>query len=188
MANPSPRYWKERNFLFLYHDSGRNCVNSPDVGDKPPISARLMQYQLVSAPQTLFHNEKYIPWGTAYWMWEMMLGQENDKGKPTCGLARCSMIDGKPHPKSTAYSLPLLGLVSQSLSTLSATTFQHLSACGRSHSLTETVYFASLSLFGLISSFHVLYSYIWFLSFFRLMTLLWSIFLHNCMLIHNNHK
>jgi len=56
-------------------------------------------------------------------------------------------------------------LVGQSLSTLSAASLQYLSACGRCHSLTETVYFASLSLFGLIRSFHNTFSCIWFLSF-----------------------
>ena len=42
----------------------------------------------------------------------------------------------------------------KSFSTLIATTFQHSSSCRGSHSLTETVYFASLSFFGLVSSFH----------------------------------
>lgn len=45
-------------------------------------------------------------------------------------------------------------LVRQSLSSFCSTSLQHLSASGRCHSLTETVYFASLSLFGLIGSFH----------------------------------
>ena len=45
-------------------------------------------------------------------------------------------------------------LVGQSLSALSATSLENLSACGRCHSLTETVYFAFLSLFRLIRSFH----------------------------------
>lgn len=45
-------------------------------------------------------------------------------------------------------------LVGQSLSTLCSTSLQHLSACGRSHSLAEAVYFTSLSLFGLIGSLH----------------------------------
>ena len=62
---------------------------------------------------------------------------------------------------------PFFKLVGQSLSTLCATTFQHLSACSGSHSLTEAVYFASLSLFGLISSFHDIFSCIGFLSLLR---------------------
>ena len=45
-------------------------------------------------------------------------------------------------------------LVRQSLSALVSTSFQHSSACRRSHSLTESVYLASRSLFGLVSSFH----------------------------------
>ena len=45
-------------------------------------------------------------------------------------------------------------LVGQSLSALVSTSFQHVSACRRCHSLTETVYFASLSFFRLIRSFH----------------------------------
>ena len=45
-------------------------------------------------------------------------------------------------------------LVGKSLSTLITTTFQHSSACRRSHSFTESVYFASLSFLGLVSSFH----------------------------------
>ena len=53
----------------------------------------------------------------------------------------------------------------QSLSALIATTLQNLSASGRCHSLTETVYFALLSLFGLISSFHNTFSCIWFFLF-----------------------
>ena len=44
----------------------------------------------------------------------------------------------------------------KSLSTLISTTFQNLSASRRSHSLTETVYFASLSFFGLVRSFHTI--------------------------------
>ena len=56
-------------------------------------------------------------------------------------------------------------LVGQSLSALIAATLQHLSACRRSHSLTEAVYFTSLSLFGLISSFHNTFSCIWFFLF-----------------------
>ncbi len=56
-------------------------------------------------------------------------------------------------------------LVGKSLSTLISAAFQNLSACGGCHSFTETVYFASLSFFGLIGSFHFL-SPKWFFSFF----------------------
>ena len=49
-----------------------------------------------------------------------------------------------------------VGLVGKSLSTLIATTLQHSSSCRRSHSFTESVYFASLSFLGLVSSFHSL--------------------------------
>ncbi len=45
-------------------------------------------------------------------------------------------------------------LVGQSLTALCSTSFQNLSTCGGSHSLTEAVYFALLSFLGLISSFH----------------------------------
>ena len=55
-------------------------------------------------------------------------------------------------------------LVRQSFSTLISAAFQNLSAGGGSHSLTETVYFTSLSFFGLIGSFHFL-SPKWFFSF-----------------------
>ena len=48
----------------------------------------------------------------------------------------------------------LYSLVGQSLSALSATSLEYLSSCRRCHSLTETVNFAFLSLFGLIRSFH----------------------------------
>ena len=66
------------------------------------------------------------------------------------------------------YSYFLKGrLVGQSLATLIATTFQNLSASRRCHSLTETVYFALLSLFGLECSFHDTFSCIWFFLFFR---------------------
>ena len=47
-----------------------------------------------------------------------------------------------------------LFLVGKSLSTLIATTFQHLSTCRRCHSFSKSVYFASLSFFRLIRSFH----------------------------------
>ena len=47
-----------------------------------------------------------------------------------------------------------LFLVGKSLSTLIAATLQHLSACRRCHSLSKSVYFASLSFFRLIRSFH----------------------------------
>ena len=47
-----------------------------------------------------------------------------------------------------------LFLVGKSFSTLIATTLQHLSACRRCHSFSESVYFASLSFFRLIRSFH----------------------------------
>ena len=40
------------------------------------------------------------------------------------------------------------------LSALVSAPFEYLSACRGSHSLSESVNFASLSLFGLISSFH----------------------------------
>ena len=53
----------------------------------------------------------------------------------------------------------------QSLTALITTTLQNLSACGRCHSLTEAVYFALLSLFGLECSFHNTFSCIWFFSF-----------------------
>ena len=56
-------------------------------------------------------------------------------------------------------------LVGQSLSAFIAASFQHSSACRRCHSLTEAVYFALLSLFGLIRSLHNSFSCIWFLSF-----------------------
>ena len=63
-------------------------------------------------------------------------------------------------------------LVGQSLSTLCSTSLQYLSACGRSHSLAEAVYFTSLSLFGLIGSLHdlspILVFNIFFLYFFAL--------------------
>ena len=49
-------------------------------------------------------------------------------------------------------------LVRKSLATFCSTSLQHLSTCGGSHSLTETVYFALLSFLGLISSFHDLFS------------------------------
>ena len=42
----------------------------------------------------------------------------------------------------------------KSLSTLISAVLQHLSASRRCHSLTETVYFASLSFLGLVGSFH----------------------------------
>ena len=45
-------------------------------------------------------------------------------------------------------------LVRQSLSAFCSASFQYLSSGRRSHSLTETVYFTSLSFFRLISSFH----------------------------------
>ena len=45
-------------------------------------------------------------------------------------------------------------LVGKSLSTFCSASLENFSSCGRCHSLTETVYFALLSLFGLISSFH----------------------------------
>lgn len=57
-------------------------------------------------------------------------------------------------------------LVGQSLSALIAATLQNLSACRRCHSLTETMYLALLSFFGLISSFHNTFSCIWFFLFF----------------------
>ena len=53
----------------------------------------------------------------------------------------------------------------QSLATLIATTFQNLSTSRRCHSLTEAVYFALLSFFGLECSFHNTFSCIWFFSF-----------------------
>ena len=51
-----------------------------------------------------------------------------------------------------------VGLVGKSLSTLIATTLQHSSSCRRSHSFTESVYFASLSFLGLVGSFHFRFS------------------------------
>ena len=42
----------------------------------------------------------------------------------------------------------------KSFSTLVTTTLQYVSACRRGHSFTETVYFASLSFFGLVRSLH----------------------------------
>ena len=62
--------------------------------------------------------------------------------------------------KEFVFIIHLKRLVSKSLSALCSTSLQHLSACGRCHSLTETVYFTSLSLFGLIRSFHFSFSYI----------------------------
>ena len=53
----------------------------------------------------------------------------------------------------------------QSLAALIATTLQNLSTSRRCHSLTEAVYFALLSLFGLECSFHNTFSCIWFFSF-----------------------
>ena len=49
-----------------------------------------------------------------------------------------------------------LFLVGKSLSTLVSATLQHLSACRRSHSLTEAVYVALLSLFRVVGSCHIL--------------------------------
>jgi hypothetical protein len=57
-------------------------------------------------------------------------------------------------------------LVGQSLAALIATTLQNLSASGRCHSLTEAMYFALLSFFGLECSFHDTFSCIWFFLFF----------------------
>ena len=45
-------------------------------------------------------------------------------------------------------------LVGKTLTALISAALQHLSACRRSHSLTEAVYFTSLSFLGLIGSFH----------------------------------
>ena len=42
----------------------------------------------------------------------------------------------------------------ESLSTLVAATLQYVSACRRSHSFSESVYFTSLSFFRLVRSFH----------------------------------
>ena len=80
-----------------------------------------------------------------------------DKGKEFCQILLSVLFFLKRPPKK---------LVGQSLSAFVATTFQHVSACRRSHSLTETVYLALLSLFGLISSFHNTFSCIWFFFFF----------------------
>ena len=79
-----------------------------------------------------------------------------DKGKEFCQILLSVLFFLKRPPKK---------LVGQSLSAFVATTFQHVSACRRSHSLTETVYLALLSLFGLISSFHNTFSCIWFFFF-----------------------
>lgn len=49
------------------------------------------------------------------------------------------------------------------LSTLVSPALQHVFAALRLHSLAETVYFASLSLFGLIGSLHNIYSRSYFL-------------------------
>ncbi len=57
-----------------------------------------------------------------------------------------------------ALVLLIYRLVGKSLSALSSASFQNLSACGGSHSLTEAVYLALLSFLGLISSFHNLFS------------------------------
>ena len=46
----------------------------------------------------------------------------------------------------------------KSLSAFISSSLKHLSSCGGSHSLTETVYFALLSFFGLERSFHNLFS------------------------------
>lgn len=53
----------------------------------------------------------------------------------------------------TVYFAPFF-LVGQSLSAFISTAFQHVSSCGRRHSLAESVHFASLSFLGLIRSFH----------------------------------
>lgn len=45
-------------------------------------------------------------------------------------------------------------LCAELLSALISSSLQYLSACGRGHSLSETVNLASLPLLGLISSFH----------------------------------
>ena len=57
--------------------------------------------------------------------------------------------------ESVFRSEKIKGLVGQSLSSLCSAAFQHLSACRRRHSLAESVYLASLSFLGLISSFHI---------------------------------
>jgi len=57
-----------------------------------------------------------------------------------------------------AFVLLIYRLVGKSLSALISASFQNLSSCGGSHSLTEAVYFALLSFLGLISSFHNLFS------------------------------
>ena len=76
---------------------------------------------------------------------------------------------GKEFVKHTIcfYLLKNIGLrlVGQSLAALIATTLQNLSTSRRCHSLTEAVYFALLSLFGLECSFHNTFSCIWFFSF-----------------------
>ena len=62
----------------------------------------------------------------------------------------------------------------QSLAALIATTLQNLSASGRCHSLTEAMYFALLSFFGLECSFHDTFSCIWFFLFFRFLVVIGS--------------
>ena len=62
-------------------------------------------------------------------------------------------------------------LLGKILSSFISSSFQNVSAAFRRHSLSESVYFASLSLFGLIRSFHCLFSlqdhcYRYFYSFF----------------------
>ena len=70
-------------------------------------------------------------------------------------------------------------LVGKSLSALCSSSLQNLSSSGRSHSLTEAVYFAFLSLFRLIGSFHNLFSCFWFLTFFLILIIY-------CGLSHDN--
>jgi len=48
-------------------------------------------------------------------------------------------------------------LIRKSLSAFGASSLEYVSAVGRSHSFSETVFFLSLSLFGLISSEHLLH-------------------------------
>ena len=48
-------------------------------------------------------------------------------------------------------------LIRESLSSFGASSLEYVSAVGCSHSLSETVFFLSLSLLGLISSEHILH-------------------------------
>lgn len=54
------------------------------------------------------------------------------------------------------YSKVFHALSRKLFSALVSSSFKYLSAGGGGHSLSETVYFASLSFFGLVSPFHMI--------------------------------